>query len=97
MGTTESTGDASPWREAYNEWAEGALLDHDDHARWQDSLHAAYVTRDEMIAAWAADKAEVEAAWAPGGVEYERARLRWIAERAVSLQERMYGGAEDVA
>jgi hypothetical protein len=58
---------------AYNEWAAEHLLDRDDEAAWRAERGACRVTTEQMIAAWAAERAAVE----------ERSALEAAAECAV--------------
>jgi hypothetical protein len=58
---------------AYNEWAAEHLLDRDDETAWRAQRNHCGVTTDQMIAAWAAERAAVE----------ERSALEAAAERAV--------------
>jgi hypothetical protein len=58
---------------AYNEWAAEHLLDRDDETAFRAARNHCGVTTDQMIAAWAAERAAVE----------ERSELERVAQRAV--------------
>jgi hypothetical protein len=59
--------------EARREWIAERLLDQDDEAAWRLQRNHCGVTTDQMIAAWAAERAAVE----------ERSAIEAAAERAV--------------
>jgi hypothetical protein len=62
--------------EARREWIAERLLDQDDEAAWRAQRNHCGVTAEQMIAAWAAERAEVE----------ERSELERVAERALTHQ-----------
>jgi hypothetical protein len=59
--------------EARREWIAERLLDQDDETAWRLQRNHCGVTREQMIAAWAAERAEVE----------ERSELERVATKAI--------------
>jgi hypothetical protein len=59
--------------EARREWIDERLLDQDDETAFRAARNHCGVTTDQMIAAWAAERAAVE----------ERSELERVAQRAV--------------
>jgi hypothetical protein len=79
-----------------DEWIADALDAADDEQAWRatrdiDLGHeAGWVSRREMVESWAADRAAVEADWAARfdreRRDYERGRLRWVAQLALDRE-----------